>query len=136
MRPIITAVAVVLLLMTGSACGGDDATGPGGSSVAGSWSGVTSFSSGYTTHMTLAQTGTAVSGTMSVAGAFIDNALTGTVDGTNLTLDWLVYRGCEAWSGVLTISSDGESMTGPLHVDTSGCTSGSDANGTLNLTKS
>lgn len=131
-RRSLAALAIAVLVAFGGACSDN---GPGGVSVAGSWSGVTSFASGFSTSMSLTQSGTAVGGTMTVSGAFIGNAFTGTLNAANRTVEWEVLRGCEVWGGTLTISADQSEMTGPVLVDTSGCSSGTDASGTVRVTR-
>lgn len=83
----------------------DDSTGVEGPDVSGSWSGVASFASGFSASMSIDQTGTAV-------------------------LD-----GCEAWAGTLDIDGTASSMEGPILIDRSGCSSGSNSSGVLRLDK-
>ena len=129
------AIAATLALTTVAACS-DDSTGVEGPDVSGSWSGVASFASGFSASMSINQTGTAVSGTMTVAGGFINAPVTGTVDPTGRRLAWAVLDGCEAWAGTLDIDGAATSMEGPILIDRSGCSSGSNTSGVLRLDKS
>jgi hypothetical protein len=131
-RRCFASIAVILAVTVSWACSD---SGPGSLSVAGSWSGVTVFNSGFTTSMDLTQTGSEVSGTMRIAGAFLDNPITGTVSAEDRTLEWEVADGCESWGGTLTISADGQGMTGPVLADVSGCPSGSNSSGTVTVTR-
>ena len=127
-------LALTLGLLLGvSAC--DDSTGPEGANVSGDWSGVASFASGFTARMNLTQTGTAVTGTMTVAGGFIDAPVTGTVEPDGRRLAWAVLDGCEAWGGTLDLDGTGESMEGPILIDYTGCASGTNTSGTLRLSR-
>lgn len=132
-RPRAARMALPIILIA-LAMGCSD-NGPGSLDVSGSWSGVTSFNNGFSTSMDLTQTGTAVGGTMTVAGAFIDNTFTGTLDATNRTVEWEVLRGCESWGGTLSVSADGTQMTGALLVDRTGCSSGSNESGTVSVSR-
>ncbi len=133
MRPSLTRWLSPLALCLLAACG---STGPDALDLSGEWSGVMSFNSGFTTYATLDQTGGAVSGTLRTSAGFINGEpLTGTVSQADRTFTWAVGHGCELWSGVLTIDAGGASMTGPILVDKTGCSSGSNSSGTLSLTR-
>ncbi len=119
----------LLALMLVAGCGSDEPNQP----FTGSWSGTASFASGFSAGMNLTQSRTNVTGTMRLAGGFIDRPLSGTVVGN--TMQWLVFDGCEKWLGTATLSDDGTRLTGPIQQDLSGCPSGSGASGTINLTR-
>ncbi len=116
-----------ILALSLAACGSDGPNEP----FTGSWSGVASFGSGFSASMTLTQSGVNVTGTMRLAGGFIDRPLTGTVNGRAMT--WAVPDGCEIWGGVATLNDDGSQMTGPIQQNLSQCPSGTGASGTLRL---
>jgi hypothetical protein len=115
-------------MAVGTAC--SDSTGPE-SGVAGDWLGTAVLPNGFTTSMSLTQSGSNVSGIMSVAGSFRERTLTGSMEGTRLA--WTVLDGCEVWAGTLTLA--GDAMSGPVLVDMSGCSAGSNASGTVSLTR-
>ena len=100
-------------------CG--DSGGPSAVGVTGDWTGTMTLPNAYSTTATLQETGTAVSGTMRVAGSFTDQPLTGQVDGQTRAMSWTVLRGCETWSGVLTLAPGGDQMSGPVLIDRTGC---------------
>lgn len=131
-RPIAARLVVILgLTVAMGAC--DDTTGPGEQGLQGAWSGTAALPNGFTASMDLQQTGTAISGEMSIAGSFRDRPITGTHSSSNRTFIWTVADGCDRWSGTLNISADGSEMDGPIVLDRSGCSAGSDASGTLRL---
>jgi hypothetical protein len=121
-------VALLALVAVGTAC--SDTTGPE-SGVAGDWLGTAVLPNGFTTSMSLTQSGSNVSGSMSVAGSFRDRPLTGTVEQGRLA--WTVLDGCEVWAGTLALA--GDAMSGPVLVDMTGCSAGSNASGTISLTR-
>lgn len=130
LAPTLLAAACLAIL---PACGDG---GPGGAGVSGDWSGFTAFNSGFTTSMTLTQSGTTVTGTFTISGGPRDNPLTGTVDTDARTLAWASLSGCNAWGGVLTLSARGDSLTGQVLHDASGCVPArSNSTGTMTLTR-
>lgn len=111
----------------------DSATGPDKMSVAGDWHGITSFTSqGRTTSMSLSQSGTTVTGTFTVAGAFIGITLTGEVSPSG-RFSFLAPHNCEVWGGTLTLN--GNELAGPIIIDYSGCSGQSNESATLTLTR-
>jgi hypothetical protein len=122
-------VALLALLALGTACS-DDSTGPD-SGVAGTWVGTAVLPNGFTTTMSLTQNGSNVSGIMSVSGSFRERPLTGSMESDRLA--WTVLDGCEVWTGTLTLA--GDTMSGPVLVDMSGCSGGSNASGTISLAR-
>ena len=90
-------IALAALLSLASAC--DGGTDPEDLSVAGTWQGTALLPNAFSTTMSLTQTGSSVTGTMRISGAFIDQPLTGTLDATDRTLAWGVVDGCELWGG-------------------------------------
>jgi hypothetical protein len=126
------APALSLCLIT--AC---SSTGPDGLDLGGEWSGVSTLPNPFTTSASLSQTGTAVSGTLRVAGSFVQGRpVTGQVSEANRTFTWAVGNGCELWGGVLTIDAGGDAMSGPVLVNRSGCSgSPSNSSGQMQLTR-
>jgi hypothetical protein len=124
------------LAVAAAACG-DEGTGPGDAvTVAGQWRGTALLPNGRTTTMTLQQTGSAISGQMSVAGAFVGGSVTGQVNSANRTFTWVVGRGCEAWGGVLNVDPAGRQMSGALLIDRSACQPAqANGTGTLSMTR-
>ena len=110
------------LVATGcSDVGGPDDQTNRAANVAGSWSGSTIFgSNGFTTSVSLQQRDRAVTGEMTIAGAFRDALLVGEIDEFS-RFNWSVNRGCEVWSGVMTIEANQVEMAGPVLVDGSRC---------------
>jgi hypothetical protein len=110
------------LVATGcSDVGGPDDQTNRAANVAGSWSGSTIFgSNGFTTSVSLQQRDRAVTGEMTIAGAFRDAPLVGEIDDFN-RFTWAVNRGCEVWSGVMTIEASQIEMAGPVLLDGSRC---------------
>lgn len=137
MRPFSRAFTLLTaaLLVGLTACGDDGS--PGGVDVSGSWSGVSSFASGFSTSMTLTQTGTTVTGQMRVSGSVPSGTpVNGTVDALARSFAWAAFVDCVAWGGVLSISADGQTLTGPVLVDNSGCQPAqSNSTGTMNLSR-
>lgn len=133
-RPIVTSLAS-LMLATLAGCG--DATGPGDVTVSGTWAGSITLPNGYSASATLQQTGSAVSGTMRVSGAFVQGLpITGDVAAANRTFTWLVARGCEVWGGVLNVDAGGATMSGPVTINRVGCQPAqSNGSGQLSLTR-
>ena len=124
------------LALVAGLVGCSNSSGPGSFDVSGHWTGIASLPNGRSTSADLQQTGTAASGTMTVAGAFVSTALTGQVSSQNRTLTWTLMRGCEVWGGVATVTADGGKMSGPVDIDRSGCQPAqSDGSGTLTLTR-
>ncbi len=137
MRPFsLAATLLTAALLVGLTACGDDGS-PGGADVSGSWSGVSAFASGFTTSMTLTQTGTTVTGEMRVSGLVPSGTtVNGTVNVGARTFTWAAFTGCDAWGGVLSISADGQTLTGPVLVDRSGCQPAqSNSTGTMNLSR-
>ncbi|MCG6990224.1 MAG: hypothetical protein LJF06_18945 [Gemmatimonadetes bacterium] len=131
-RHLLLRLGATAALCLSAACSGG-ATGPHAPSVSGDWSGITAFpTQGRSSSMSLSQSGTSVTGTFSVAGAFADITVTGTVDASG-RFSFLAPRNCEVWGGTLTV--DGSSMSGPIVIDRSGCTAQSNESATLNLTR-
>lgn len=129
-------VALLVIAIAFGTFGCDSITGSGGINIAGSWSGVASFPSGFSTSMTLQQNGTAISGQMRTTAGFAGGLpIIGDLNSDDRTFTWSVGRTCETWSGTLTISDDENEMTGPILVDRSGCQGQSNANGSLRLTR-
>lgn len=109
------------------ACGDD------GVNVSGDWSGA---ALGRTMGMALTQSGDQVTGTFRVT-AEGEMSLSGTVDNALRTFAWEAFGGCDAWSGLLTISDDAQSMSGQLLLDRTGCQPPqSNATDTLTMTLS
>lgn len=129
-----TALAALVLALSLSGC--SDQTGLQNLVLTGSWTGTITLPNGYTTSMNLSQTSTNVSGTMTIAGSFVNRNVTGTVDGDTRGFAWAVLKDCEVWGGVLTVDAEGSSMEGPVLVDRSGCVGQSNVSGTLRLSKS
>lgn len=124
-------LGAVAALCFSAAC--SNSTGPQTPSVSGDWSGITVFpTQDRTSSMSLSQSGTSVTGTFSVAGAFADIEVTGTVDASG-RFSFLAPRDCEVWGGTLIL--DGSSLSGPIVIDRSGCTAQSNGAATLNLTR-
>lgn len=121
---------MVLVALVASACG----TGPDDSSVAGTWRGVASLPATSTTNLSLTQSGNTVGGTIDISG-ILTSAIVGTFSASARTVDWLVFAGCEQWTGLFTISSDGSEMSGPVEGDFSSCASGSDISGTISVSR-
>jgi hypothetical protein len=90
-------------------------------SVAGSWVGTVLLPNAYNATMALQQNGNAVSGTMRIGGVMGETPITGNLDSAARTMSWRVYRSCEEWRGTLTAEGSGQSMTGPLYIDRTGC---------------
>jgi hypothetical protein len=134
---LIMCCGALALTTAAGACGDKDSTSPDAAlTVSGDWRGVVTFPNGFTTTMTLTQTGTAVSGRMSVTGVFLDRTFTGQVNAQGRTLMWGVARDCELWAGVLNIDATGRQMSGAVATNGSGCQPvRANASGTLSLTK-
>jgi hypothetical protein len=112
-------------------------TQPGEASLSGTWRGVSHFggSGGFTTSMTLTQSGTNVTGTMSLTGGFRDNPINGTTSGGRF--EWTVLDGCEKWSGIAPVVSGSTELSGTILQDVTNCQPArSGASGTMNLDKS
>lgn len=99
--------------------------------VRGRWDGSALLPQGRVASAELTQSGTQVGGTMSVTGAFLSLAVQGVIRERELT--WEVERGCEVWSGVLTVDPGGREMSGTLRINRTGCSGQSDGTGTLVL---
>jgi len=125
------------LLLTASLAGCSDDDDPGAVdtlNVSGRWSGGATLPNPRSTVMTLQQSGSGVSGQMSVSGSFPQGLpVTGTIDVASRTVTWAVARDCEVWGGVLTVSGDRRQMSGPLVINRSGCQP-AQSNGSGNLT--
>lgn len=117
------------------ACG--DSTGPDEAlNVAGAWQGTARLPNAYTTTMNLQQTGSGVTGSMTVVGSIVGRTVTGQVDATDRTFMWAVSRNCEIWGGVLSIDAAGQAMSGPVLIDRTGCQPAqSNGSGTLSMTR-
>lgn len=125
-----------LVLLAAIACGSPASPSSPTLSVAGSWAGTAELPNPYSATMSLQQTGSAVSGTMRIAGATAQVPVTGTVNSGDRTFTWRANYNCEVWSGVLTIAGSAGTMNGPLTYDRSGCTPAlSNGSGTLSLNK-
>lgn len=128
------------LAIAAAVCVGcSETTGPPepGATISGAWRGVSQFggSGGFTTSMTLTQSGTNVTGTMSLTGGFRDNPLNGTLSGGRF--EWAVADGCERWSGIASVESGSATFSGTILQDTTNCQPArSGASGTMNLDKS
>ena len=128
------ALGALVLALSLSGC--SDQTGLEGLVLTGTWTGTVTLPNGYTTSMNLSQTSTNVSGTMTIAGSFVNRNVTGTVDADTRGFAWAVLKDCEVWGGVLTVSGDGSSMEGPVLLDRTGCVGQSNVSGMLRLTRS
>jgi len=130
-----TMCGAIVFAATLVGCGGG--TDPDNAvNVAGQWSGTALFPNARGTQATLQQSGTAVSGQMSVNGAFVGRAVTGQVSAQNRTLTWAVLRDCELWGGVLNVGAAGDAMSGSVLIDGSGCQPArANVSGTLSLTR-
>jgi hypothetical protein len=116
-----------------AACSSNNATGSNTPSFAGDWSGITQFAvQGRSTQMSLTQSGTDISGTFTVGGSFYNIPVTGAVDASG-RFSFLAPRGCEVWGGALTMK--GDSLTGPIVIDRTGCTGESNESATLELSR-
>jgi hypothetical protein len=71
--------------------------------------------------LNLEQSGSAVSGTMRIAGVMGETPITGNVASGDRTLAWKVSYGCEVWTGTLNIDGSVQQMSGPLEIDRTGC---------------
>jgi hypothetical protein len=128
---------VVAALAVAAGCSNNPA-GPsgGGTTVAGTWSGSALLPNGFSTRMTLQQTNTAVTGTMTLSGSYVDQLLTGTYAPSTRTFNWSVNDGCERWSGQLTLDAAGSRLSGTIAMDGRGCVPQiADASGTLTFDK-
>lgn len=110
---------------------------PDQANISGTWRGVSQFggSGGFSTSMTLTQSGTNVTGTMSLTGGFRDNPLNGTLSGGRF--EWTVLDGCERWSGTASVENGSPEFSGTVLQDVTNCQPArSGASGTMNLEKS
>jgi hypothetical protein len=121
---------VVALVLAATACG----TEPESLNVTGTWTGTTTLSISHPTTLSLLQTGVSMSGTLVIDGN-VNEPFAATLNESARTIAWTVFEGCEEWSGTFTVNGDANQMSGPVAVDVSQCTSGTDRNGTIDLTK-
>jgi hypothetical protein len=129
--PRLAAAAAAAALGVVAACGGGP-TGPH-QSVSGDWSGITQFAvQGRSTQMSLSQSGSAVTGTFTVGGSFFNIPVTGRVDASG-RFSFLAPRNCEVWGGTLTLN--GDTLSGPIVIDRSGCTGQTNESATLTLNR-
>jgi len=124
-----TALFIVLALFA-PACG----TGPEDLSIAGTWQGTALVPTAVTANLSLTQSGNTIGGTIQIEG-FLNEAFVGTLNDVARTIVWLLFAGCEEWSGTFTVTSDGSEMSGPVLGDFSRCSSGSDVDGTVSVSK-
>jgi hypothetical protein len=129
-RTVFAAGTVVLAAGCGSPAGPSDTVG----AMAGSWGGTALLPAARGAGMTLQQTGSAVTGTMSLGGVFLDRPLTGTYASSTRTFTWSVGFNCETWTGQMMLEGAGGSLAGTIRRDGRGCVPPvSDVNGTLSL---
>jgi hypothetical protein len=131
------ALPLGVVLLTAAGCSSNPA-GPSEAplDVAGTWYGTAVLPNGYTTTLSLQQSGAAVSGTMKIAGVMGATPISGTVASADRTLTWRVSRGCEAWSGTLNVDGSRQRMSGPLAIDRAGCQPAqSNGSGSLSVDK-
>ena len=89
----------------------------------------------YSTTFTVIQSGTTVSGNLTIAGV-LNQTFAGTFHDNTRRLAWSAQDGCEDWSGTFTVDSEGSEMSGPVLADYSGCTPPrSNDSGTISLSK-
>jgi hypothetical protein len=123
-------------LIVAAGCSNPSSPSPNPPAVAGMWTGTARLPNPYSSTMNLQQSGTAVSGTLRVAGSMGDTLLTGTITTDSRTLGWQVNHGCEIWSGTLSIDDGSQSMNGPVRIDRTGCAPARNSeSGTLELGK-
>lgn len=124
------ALAAVTALVV-AACG----TGPDSIDLGGTWHGTALLPNAYSTTFTVIQSGTTISGNITIAGV-LDENWAGTFHENTLTATWSAQAGCEAWSGTFTVDPEGADMSGPVHADYSGCSPArNDDSGTISLSK-
>jgi hypothetical protein len=116
------AVPLGVVVLAAVGCGGNPA-GPSEPSleVAGRRVGTAILPNGYSATLNLEQSGSAVSGTMRIAGVMGETPITGNVASGDRTLAWKVSYGCEVWTGTLNIDGSVQQMSGPLEIDRTGC---------------
>ena len=120
------------------AAGCDNPSGPSQNAVAlaGTWQGSALLPNGFSATMNLQQNGSAVSGTLRIAGVMGETPLTGTFTTSTRIMSWQVNDGCEIWTGTLTVASGSREMDGPLQINRTGCVPAQNSgSGTLRLDK-
>ena len=119
------------LLLIASACG----TGPDDLVFAGTWQGTAQLPNAFTTTLTLTQSGNTLGGNIQITGE-LNQSFIGTWDPTARTVEWIVFDGCEEWTGTFAVTADGSQMSGPVLNDLSGCLPpGNDRMGTISVSK-
>lgn len=129
-RPQLAALAVGLFTILALA-GCKSSTGPS-SSLTGQWNGLVGTPVNRSADMKLTQSGSNVTGTMSIVGAYNQTAITGTVAGG--VLSWTVTIQCQTWTGTASLSSGNKVLSGPLSL-TDSCNPGNDVTATLTLNR-
>ncbi|MGD2047303.1 MAG: hypothetical protein PVH96_13900 [Gemmatimonadota bacterium] len=118
-------------LLAAAACG----TGPDRVDLGGTWHGTTLLPNAYSTTFTVIQSGTTISGNVSIVGV-LNETFVGTFHEHTLTVAWAAQNGCEDWSGTFAVDSEGSEMSGPVVADYSGCSPArNDDSGTISLSK-
>jgi hypothetical protein len=134
-----TAVSLTILLAVTAGCSSDNSstpTSPTGTSVAGTWATTLTFS-GVSGQMkwVLTQSGTTVTGPVTVAVSsgivLLNGTLSGTLTNNSLAYTITVPAGglplqptCSGQlQGTMTVASPATSMTGPMNLSQSSCTS-------------
>lgn len=120
----------MLFALTATGCDSSESDTP---DIAGSWSGVALFPTGFTVSMDLDQRGRSISGS-----ADLPNRRNTVIEGELNASDrfvWEVQVGCEEWSGSLAIDEAAGEMSGSINLDGGSCDPASDASGTMTLSR-